>query len=208
MKQQQGAQMGKGSNRRDEERDGYVGPDRDAGGHYATTNAGSFRFPRTSDEPIEKPIEFRVTATELRSYTVLFDEHHRIFGWKSKSDMYRDFMKTGLADAVKTLTRPDPELLEMVQQEEEVLKTAKRLLRHEHAENMIRTVEENIRGLVDRHDYVSVRIVLSDMKRMIKGVRDPVLRASLEKEFEQKWRDMDANLNRLASLNPGSFEDD
>jgi len=172
---------------------------RDDSGKFAHIT-GSYRVPYFSNEPLEKHIEYKTSTVDMRELDIMFDQHRKLFGWSTKSDLYREQGYLGKKMIIEAIADPDPELLELFQQEEEMLKIVKRLRRHQHVERVIREMDETIRELEARRDYGAIRRALTDIKALIKDTKDAVLHQAMQQEFDNRWERLWQDLNRGARL--------
>src|SRR5882757_4460326 len=136
-------------------------PRRDTGGHY--TSEG---------ERHEFAIGCKVSASELRMYTILFDQHRRQFGWQTMSDMYRALLKDGIAEKKKLLKHPTRDMITQIEQAEEIEKFTREAIRHRQLEDLFSGVDESVAALTRAGDLGAVREILNDFQNRTKRMTD------------------------------------
>lgn len=168
---------------------------RDDGGRFRRGEGqGSYLVPAFGDDALDRLQAFKVSSHEERQLEILFYEHKRLMRWKTKSDMLRDMCYLGKQRVMEAIANPDPELLEMYQQDEIMMAMAKSVNRHEHAEQMMSTTADSIQRLKERRNYGAIRRHLTGLLDVCKKTKDPVLREALMEAFEnrfgQQWKDL------------------
>lgn len=195
---------------RDERGRGHSdGQGRDEDGQFTRSiDRGSYNVPLFSDESLELAIGCKVSESDKRRFDVTFEEHRKLFGWKTKSDMLREMFYAGRQLVEKQIKNPDPELVEMMQQDEQLMKIAKRLKRHQHVERMVEGFDRMLREIENRHDLGAMRLHLKEIKDLISRTKDPVLKMAMEMEFDNRWGGRWKDLNRGARLPIGDNNED
>lgn len=177
---------------------------RDRDGRFDTTESNHRMF---EEERLEYPVGCKVTGRELRMYSVLFDQHRKIFGWQTMSDMYRDLLRDGFKVAGKMVVNPDPELVQMAMETDQMERAQRAAQRHVHHEKAVDFTAERLEVLKRNNDYGQIRALLQDFWDKTKALKDPVIRGRRRDEFERRgWDKQLKELNKGVSMS--EFEDD
>lgn len=156
----------------------------------------------------EFAIGCKVTASELRMYTILFDQHRRQFSWQTMSDMYRALLKDGIAEKKKLLKNPSRDMITQMEQAEEIEKFTNEAIRHRQLEDLFSGMDESIAALTRAGDLGAVREILRSYQVRTKRMTDRVLKYRRDMEFDRRWGRLWIELNRGVSLNPKDFEEE
>jgi hypothetical protein len=137
-------------------------------------------------EKLENLIACKVTASEARELAIMFDQHRKLFNWQTNSDMIRQMVRDGLRQAVKTLTKPNPELVQMLAESDQMEAARGAVRTHKHHEQMVDTVADTIMVLKQERDYGKLRRILQEFKDRTRTTKDPVIRRRRQEEFESR----------------------
>lgn len=171
---------------------------RDEHGQFGTVDTNS-RY--HEEERLENVISCKITSRELRQVNVLFDQHRKIWGWQTQSDMLRDLFRDGVRDRVKMIAKPDPELVQMASETEQMERAKKASLKHLHHERSVEYTADQIDVLKRNNDFGEIRKLLTDFMERTKATPDPVIRQRRRDEFERRgWDDILKELSKGARL--------
>lgn len=182
-----------------------MGQDRDGRGKYRTV--GSVMLPHFHEESLERHVQYKTSDDEGRQDDILFDQHRKLFGWKTKSDLWRDEAHLGRKLIIEAIPDPDQELMEIYQQNEVMIGMAKSVNRHKHAEQMMDYASEAIGELKDRKNFGAIRDHLRRVLDVCRKTKNPALRQTMEDAFARRFGEMWTDLNKPMSLNPRDYED-
>ena len=172
---------------------------RAASGQY---NSSESRPGHENAESLENLIAYRVTDRELRTLSILFDQHRAEFGWQTKSDMMRQLAMMGATQASAKLKKRDPELTARLEQFHEISESAKRAWRHTDLDRALEHLDRDIQVMFRAGDLRAVRDTLREFKDRTKRIEDKVIQARREDEFERRWGRLLGDLERNHSLKP------
>lgn len=159
------------------------------------------------EERLEYPIGCKVTQREVRMYSILFDQHRKVWGWQTMSDMYRDLLRDGFKAKAKELASPTPEMTQMLLETEQMELAKASTAVHLHHERAIEVTGEQIELLKRTNDFGRIRKILVDFYEKTKQTKDPVIRRRRTEEMERRgWDRMLKDLCRGVSLT--KFEDE
>lgn len=177
-------------------------------GHRGQSRNREGQFHAESDERLEYPIGCKVSTRELRTYSILFDQHRKMFGWQTMSDMYRALLKAGLQNMVKMVKNPARDLITQMEQSEERDKARNEAMRHRELEELFEGLDESVNTLTRAGDLGAIRELLSDFQSRTKRMTDRALKYRRDMEFDRRWGRLWVELNRGAKLPMGGNEDD
>ena len=167
---------------------------------YDQTRNREGQFYAETDERLEYPIGCKVSTRELRMYTVLFDQHRKMFGWQTMSDMYRALLKEGLQVKTKLIKNPARDLITQMEQSEERDKARNEAMRHRELEELFDGLDESVSTLTKAGDLGAVRELLSEFQSRTKRMTDRALKYRRDMEFDRRWGRLWEELNRGARL--------
>lgn len=153
-------------------------------------------------------VEFRVTALDWRRLMILFEHHRLQFNCELKSDMFRYVMRRGLSATEGEVHNPSDEMEDLRLQSDGVERAASSARRHTVLDMMLNRIDEDVHLLMQAGDLGAIRSVLLDFKKQTGSIKDSVIRARRGIEFDRRWGRLYEGLNRNASLDPRSFEED
>lgn len=173
------------------------------------TGGGGLTDASLDGDQLEVLVACRVAPGTSRAFDILFDQNRKLWGWSTKSDMYRDALERGLREIHKGLRVPNTEL-DMLLEEADQLEANKNMARRHanHQKSMVSTME-CLQVLRANNDMAGMRKTLTEFYERTARLKDPVIAARRREEARQQgWDVMLEKLNRGVSLRPVDQDED
>lgn len=147
----------------------------------------------------------KVSPSEDRQLTIIFDQHRKLFTWQTKSDMHREMLTEGIKNIMARIPNPDPRLLDARTRDEMIDKIEEVARKHKRTAETVEVMEETMWDVLHiNHDVPGAIGVLEEFRSAMENTMDRTVREKLRKYWAGKWEGVLADLRkgRIVSLKP------
>jgi hypothetical protein len=146
----------------------------------------------------------KLSPSEDRKLTILFDQHRRLFGWQTRSDMLRDILNMGSKSVMADIPNPHPTLIDLQNEQDELAQMTGLADRHIRLSRQVDQTEEALRVCQMSEDGAGMIEILDRWRTVTENVMDRTIREKRRKIFKQRWEGPLKLLmqGRMVSLKP------
>lgn len=178
--------------------------------HEQRHDSTPYRPPLPTDERNQIVWSAKLSPSEDRKLSIIFDQHRKMFGWQTRSDMLRDVLNMGSKSVIAEIPNPHPTLIDLQNEQDELAQMTGLADKHIRLARQIDLTEESLRVCQMAEDRAGMVEILDRWQTVTESIMDRTIREKRRKIFRTRWEESLKQLRKgqMVSLKPRDQEED